>query len=211
MAARPLPTSDARVLAALGADGSVSFQGLRRLLGLHPQVLSRILRRLREAGLVAEAEGGYRLATPPALPAPHGAAPGEPGLAPVPDVPALPTLPIPKAHVLLHMALASPEAATLLASALTGRWFRSLRWIGKARMGQTVVLAWIAEPEGHVVRMVLEAGELRVEVAAEAQQEEAVHEGVRVLLPAIASALAPLRVGPAGPQARLAAPLLLAA
>ncbi|MHB8632682.1 MAG: MarR family transcriptional regulator [Thermoplasmatota archaeon] len=183
--ARPRPVSDQRVLSALAGDGAVSFQGLRRLLGLHPQVLSRILKRLREEGLVADAAGGYRLSLPPEA-----------------DVRPLPAIPVEQSHVILAWSLPGPEALASIERHLTGKWFRTLRWIGKARIGSTVVLAWLLDPSGRVLRLVLDGRSVRLEVAPEAADDPRVHEGVRALLPAMAAALAP--------PARVGASLLMA-
>lgn len=187
-----LALADRRVLSALAGDGALSFQGLRRLLGLHPQALSRILKRLREAGLVEEAEEGYRLAATPTLL-------GD-GM--------LPALPVQQSAVLFSLVLEDPALAQRLRDALAGRWFGKLRWLGQARMGDVRVLAWIIEPEGTVIRLVLDGQHARIEVADEARSEPAAHEGVRTIMPALALALAPVPAR-SGPVAT-ALPLLVA-
>lgn len=156
----------------------MSFQGLRRLLGLHPQTLIRALRRLQALGLVTETEEGYRVVAPPQL---------GPGESP------LPALPVQHSATLFSLLLENPEAGDKLRAALAGRWFGNLRWLGQARMGTTRVLAWLIEPEGTVLRVVLDGRDVRIEVAQEARDEPPVHEGVRTIMPAIAAALEPLR------------------
>jgi len=168
---------DRSVLAALAGDGSLSFQGLRRLLGFHPQILIRILRRLAAAGLVMETPEGYRLVAPPQL------GPGGVLLA----------LPVQQSATLFSLLLADAGLAEKLRLALAGRWFGNLRWLGQARMGETRVLAWLIEPEGTVLRLVIDGRDVRVEVADEARDEPPVHDGVRTLLPAVAMAIAPIK------------------
>jgi DNA-binding Lrp family transcriptional regulator len=178
------------ILDALAGDGTVSFQGLKRLLGLHPQALSRSLARLRLRGLVVGDDTGYRLAHP-ALPDAASSASARA---------LLPPIPMERSATLAALLLEQPEAVRLLESALAGRWFRNLRWLGKARMGETLVLAWLVEPEGVVLRLVVEGRHARLEVAEEARDDAPVHAGVHALLPAVAVALARTeRIGPVGP------------
>ena len=125
--ASPLPLSEREqaVLRTLGGPGAVvAFQGLRRQLGLHPEILSRTLRRLERGGLVERTDSGYRL-TPSA---PLIAEPLEP-----------PGVPVLEAHLPPGV---SPEA---LAQSLLGRWLGPLRW--QAIRDRNTRLQW-ASPEG---------------------------------------------------------------
>jgi DNA-binding Lrp family transcriptional regulator len=201
-ATQGLPPRDARILEALAGDGTVSFQGLKRLLGLHPQTLTRALARLRRAGLIVGDGDGYRLARP-ALPG------GEDGNGSGKAL--LPPLPMERSAAIAAVLLQDAEAARLVASALAGRWFRELRWLGKARAGDTVILAWLVEPQGIVIRLVLEGRHARIEVAEEARDDPPVHAAAHALLPALSQALSRGREQPVGPGASLAVrPLLVA-
>ncbi|MCA1818694.1 MAG: Lrp/AsnC family transcriptional regulator [Halobacteriales archaeon] len=198
MPAKPgLPLRDQRVLAALAGDGQVSFQGLRRLLGLHPQALSRSLKRLRMNGFVVGDATGYRTAQPALAEA------DETGKS------LMPTIPLEQSAVLAAVLLASPDAVRLLESALSGRWLRSLRWLGKARSAGVTILAWLVEPDGLVIRLVLDGRHARVEVAEEARDDPPVHAAVHALLPAVSVALA-RGIEPVGPRAAMRVPLLMA-
>ena len=193
-----LPLRDQRILEALAGDGTVSFQGLKRVLGLHPQMLSRSLARLRRDGLIFGDESGYRLAHP-ALPESSP----EPGKA------LMPTIPLEQSAVLAAVLLENPEAVRQLERVLTSRWFRSLRWLGKARSAGVTILAWLVEPDGVVLRLVLDGRHARIEVAEEARDDPPVHAGVHALLPALSMALA-RGIEPMGPAATLRVrPLLL--
>jgi len=61
-----LPAVDERDRAVLrafsdDAEATLAFQGIRRSLNLHPEKLSRALRRLEEAGAVSRTKDGYKL------------------------------------------------------------------------------------------------------------------------------------------------------
>ena len=192
-----LPLREQRILDALAGDGTVSFQGLKRLLGLHPQALSRSLRRLQGAGLVLGDQAGYRVAHPALPETASGSS-------------LLPHIPVENSATLAAVLLENPEAARLLEQALAGRWFRSLRWLGKARSAGVTILAWLVEPEGVVLRLVLDGRSARIEVAEEARDDPPVHAGVHALLPAVSLAVARRGIEPVGPAAIMRAPMLLA-
>jgi len=196
--AQSLPVREQSILDALAGDGAVSFQGLKRLLGLHPQTLSRSLARLRRDGLVVGDEGGYRLAQPllPETATDAGRA-------------LMPTIPVEQSAVLAAVLLENPDMARQLEQALSGRWFRTLRWLGKAKAAGVTILAWLVEPDGTVLRLVLDGRHARIEVAEEARDDAPVHAGVHSLLPALSLGLA-RGVERVGPQSAMRMQLLLA-
>jgi predicted transcriptional regulator len=107
-----------------------TFDGLKRLLGLHQEKLSRIIDRLEEEGVLEKVPEGYRV-TPKGntiIPRPLNSA----------------QLPIPIVQSLL------PRDVDLesIVSQLKGRWFGKLRWLGYSKNDDGVVLKWIAEEEG---------------------------------------------------------------
>lgn len=137
-AAHPLPAAAAptleererSVLAELARelDAHVSFQGLRRQLGVHQQALARTLRRLQAQGLVANDGRGYQL-TDRGSAALRGALPLAPARAAVPVVQAL--LP---PHV----------GAGDVTAQLARRWFGGLRWYGHSEGPGETSLRWVA-------------------------------------------------------------------
>ncbi|HET6405791.1 MAG TPA: MarR family transcriptional regulator [Candidatus Thermoplasmatota archaeon] len=138
----PSPALEERersVLAELAreVDAWVTFQGLRRQLGVHQQALARTLRRLEQAGLVAHAGKGYQLTDAgfSALRGDRAAAPSRPVL--------------PVVHALLPPHVA-PEA---VARQLSRRWFGGLRWYGQSEGPGETSLHWMAERTRVTVRV----------------------------------------------------------
>lgn len=176
-----LEEREASVLGALVAENEslVSFQGLRRRLGLHQQVLARTLRRLERAGLVAREDAGYRPTDAGFAATPGGA------LRPAPRA----SLPVVQA--LLPPGVAIDEVAQLLAR----RWFAGLRWYGRADAPGESTLSWLTEA-GRAVRVRIHGGALSVEV----ELDEGDAEGFPAIRPLLA-ALADIYGGASGPAA----------
>lgn len=123
-----LPDHDRSVLQLLAGerDAEVTFQGIRRRLGVHQESLVRALRRLQEDELVERTEEGYRVSA-------QGLA-----IAQIQDGNAYPP-PIP----ILRTVLPGREASRLAVEALRGRWFGDLRWYAQSFEGSVVTLSWV--------------------------------------------------------------------
>jgi hypothetical protein len=127
-----LTPRDTGVLQAVLEEGLTvfTFDGLKRLTGLHQEKLSRIIDRLEEEGLLEKVEEGYRITA-------RGnqtmVRPLSSGLQPVPIVQSL----LPR-DVDLHQII----------SGLKGRWFGGLRWLGYTQNDEGTTLKWIAEEDG---------------------------------------------------------------
>lgn len=115
---------DDRVLHMLTERASrIAFNGLRRALGVHPESLTRALRRLEREGVVTRTEGGYALAEPSP---PHGT------------------------ELRPHRVVASVELppgaqAEDILGRLAGRWFGTLRWVGIHEHPGDPWLIWSSE------------------------------------------------------------------
>src|SRR2546425_11744556 len=143
-----LRESDREVLELLRNEPSsaVGFQGLKRRLGLHPETLSRALRRLERDDLVEKTELGYRigerartLLTPTAM---------KPA---IPSVPILQTFLPPEVHL--------PELATYL----RGKWFGDLRWYGLMETRDELTLSWLSEDDAIQLDARLRTGALSID------------------------------------------------
>jgi DNA-binding transcriptional ArsR family regulator len=115
-------TLDGRIVDQLERlRGRISFGGLRRALGAHPESLSRALRRLEREGVVDRTDDGYRLLTA-----------GPPG----------PGDPWASDRVLAELKLPPGFDPTSAVGRLNGRWFGSLRWVGASQRGAEHRLVW---------------------------------------------------------------------
>ncbi|NLE03522.1 MAG: hypothetical protein GX638_01800 [Crenarchaeota archaeon] len=105
-----------------------TFEGLKRRLGLHPEILSRVLNHLETEGIIKKSSEGYTL---------------------IKDL---------SGHIsqnklanvllqvnLLQTYLPSDVAVEQLISDLRGRWFGLLRWLGFSETIEDVTLKWITE------------------------------------------------------------------
>lgn len=147
-AARPLEDRDQSVLAELAreVDAWVTFQGLRRQLGVHQQALSRTLRRLQQQGLVAHDGRGYQLTDAGAATL-RGAA-----------VPRASSSPLPILTALLPPHVQPGDVA----AQLSRRWFGGLRWYGQSEGPGETTLRWMADKTRVVVRV--SPGSVQLEV-----------------------------------------------
>jgi len=124
-----LSERDADVLSLVDEEDltTFTFDGLKRRLSLHPETLSRILNRLEEEGIVKKTREGYRV-TPKLTKLKLGPARRET-----------------QTVSLLQTFLPSNMLIQQLISALKGRWFGVLRWLGMSETSEGVTLKWLTE------------------------------------------------------------------
>jgi DNA-binding Lrp family transcriptional regulator len=117
------------VLSALSEEqkATYSFQGLRRKVGLHQEMLSRTLDRLEEQDLVERTQDGYR------------------------------ANPTKRTSRFVHAGTPSTETRALTAylphevdpnyilTGLKGRWFREFRWLGYSAAPSVLTMSWISD------------------------------------------------------------------
>ena len=125
-----LSARDSGILQAIQEEGLMvfSFDGLKRLVGVHQEMLSRILGRLEEEGLLERVVEGYQLTSkaahflrPMSLVAPR----------------------VPIVQSLLPQDINLQDVIT----GLKGRWFGSLRWLGFTQNDEGTTLKWITDEE----------------------------------------------------------------
>jgi len=155
---------DREVLDFLSQNPSslMGFQGLRRQLGIHPEQLSRALRRLAVDGLVEQTELGYRV-TQRALNLLHPAAMEEDH----------------SGIMVIQASMPGDVDARSLVTELKGTWFGTLRWQGLTESTDSLKLSWIT-PDSHVrIDAQIQGGQLTItaHVAFQEQLDEAIRLG----------------------------------
>jgi hypothetical protein len=155
-------TLDSRIVDTLERlQGRISFGGLRRTLGAHPESLSRALRRLEREGVVDRTSDGYRLLT----------AGGPPGVDPWASD-----------RLLAELKLPPGFNPTVAVDRLAGRWFGSLRWVGASQRAGEHRLVWSRRDGTGDLVLALSTGAIRIfsndngERLDAAEDEEAAYE-----------------------------------
>jgi len=123
-----------------------TFDGLRRITGTHPETLSRSLERLEEDGFVVRSPEGYAV-TDKAKDA-FGPKPMHTGSKRVP---------------ILHTFLPYDASAAKIVSALKGRWFDTMRWVGMAEAEDGLVMKWVTEDGAAIIDAKFSAGQLDID------------------------------------------------
>jgi len=158
----PLTSSrDAAVVRAIEEEGlSVfTFDGLRRITGSHPETLSRSLERLEDDGIVVRSPEGYSV-TDKAREA-FALRPADSGSRHVP---------------VLHTFLPYDASGAAIVSALKGRWFDTIRWVGMAETEEGVVMKWVTEDGSALIDAKVGGGQLDIDarITHEADMPKAV-------------------------------------
>lgn len=118
------------VLSALSEEenATYSFQGLRRKLGLHQEMLSRTLDRLEEQDLVERMNDGYRV----------NSSKGDLRLD-------YSVMAAPVETKVVTACLPSSVDVTYALGVLKGRWFHEFRWLGYSETPSGLSLSWITD------------------------------------------------------------------
>ena len=136
-----------------------TFDGLRRITGAHPETLSRSLGRLEDDGLVVRSPEGYSVTDK-----------AKESFAPRPAYGGARKVPI------LHTFLPYDASAKTIVSALKGRWFDTLRWVGMAEADDSLVMKWVTEDGTATIDARFSAGQLDIDakVAKDADLPKAI-------------------------------------
>ncbi len=148
--------NDLVILKAIGdddAEQNLSFQGIRRKLGLHQETLSRALHRLQRDGYVERLEHAYRIS--------------EKGLNTImhaqPRVGTIVEQNDPYSVVLLRAVLPPDLNVNSLVDSLSFRWFGNLRWLGSTQTPDSLALSWITNESGLKISVRVKDGTLTIE------------------------------------------------
>ena len=156
-----ISSRDAEVVRTIEEEGLeiFTFDGLRRITGAHPETLSRSLERLEDDGFVVRSPEGYSV-TNKARES-FGARPVYGGARRIP---------------ILHTFLPYEASTGTIISALKGRWFDTIRWVGTAETEEGFVMKWVTEDGAATIDARFSAGQLDVDakVAKEADLPKAV-------------------------------------
>jgi DNA-binding MarR family transcriptional regulator len=144
------------VLSALSEDqkATYSFQGLRRKLGLHQEMLSRTLDRLEEENLVEKTHDGYRISAK--VNAPH--------------LDYVEVTPIETQVVTAHLPLKTDVSIVL--NTLKGRWFADFRWLGYSQTSSGAALSWITEDGRIQLRAKILTNTLQINALYQSRKDE---------------------------------------
>jgi hypothetical protein len=152
---------DAEVVRAIGEEGLsiFTFDGLRRIMGAHPETLSRSLERLEDDGFVVRSPDGYNVTDKARV-----------SMAAMTATEGTRRVPI------LHTFLPYETSAGTIVSALKGRWFDSVRWVGMSDAEDGLVLKWVTDDGSALIDAKFSGGQLDVDakIAREADLPKAV-------------------------------------
>jgi len=127
-----ITSRDSSILHAIQEEGLTvfTFDGLKRMLGVHQEKLSRVLDRLEDEGLLEKVSEGYSVTLRGSELIPRHLNSTQP-------------------RILIVQSLL-PQDIDLgqIVSRLKGRWFGSLRWLGYSQNEEGMVLKWITEDDG---------------------------------------------------------------
>jgi hypothetical protein len=136
-----------------------TFDGLRRITGTHPETLSRSLERLEEDGWVVKSPEGYSVTEKA-----KGSFTLKPAFSSARRAP------------ILHTFLPYEASARIIMTALKGRWFDSIRWVGMSEGEEGLVMKWVTDDGSALIGARFSAGQLDIDakIAKESDLPKAV-------------------------------------
>jgi DNA-binding transcriptional ArsR family regulator len=143
-----LSDRDAEVVRTIEEEGLTvfTFDGLRRITGAHPETLSRALDRLEDEGMIVRSPEGYSTT----------------GKAKE-TVQMRPAYSTGKRIPILHTFLPYGSSLRIIVSALKGRWFDRMRWVGTAESEEGVVMKWVTDDGSALIDARFSSGQLDIE------------------------------------------------
>jgi DNA-binding HxlR family transcriptional regulator len=156
MDALELPSAnDFVILRAMGDDDDaqdISFQGIKRKLGLHQETLSRALHRLQRDGYIERLEKAYRIS--------------QKGMSTISQVrPRIRTVEEndPYSVTLLQAILPRDFNVNSLVESLSYKWFGNLRWLGSTQSPNSAVMSWVTNESGLKISVKVKDDALTIE------------------------------------------------
>lgn len=152
---------DAEVVRTIEEEelSAFTFDGLRRITGVHPETLSRSLERLEDGGYVVKSPEGYSVTDK--VKGSFALKPAYGGARRVP---------------ILHTFLPYEASAGTIVTALKGRWFDTIRWVGMADSDDGFVMKWVTDDGSALIDAKFSSGQLDIDakVAKESDLPKAV-------------------------------------
>src|SRR5436309_10666907 len=156
-----LTPRDSNILHAIQEEGLTvfAFDGLKRLLGVHQEMLSRVLDRLEDEGLLEKVSEGYRLTVRGSQQV------ARPLSSTQPRVPIVQSL------------LPHDVDVQRIIAGLKGRWYGSLRWLGYSQTDEGLILKWITEEDN--IQIDAKFNENYLSIDAKVGEEKDVSQAVK--------------------------------
>jgi len=148
--------NDLIILKAIGEDEDareLSFQGIKRKLGLHQETLSRALHRLQRDGFVERLDHAYRISAKGI----STIGDAKPGLSPKTE------MGDPYSVSLLRATLPLDVNVSELVNSLSYKWFGNLRWLGSTQAPDSATLSWMTNDSGLKISVRIKEDVLTIE------------------------------------------------
>ena len=185
-----ISSRDIDVVKAIEEEGLsiFTFDGLRRITGTHPETLSRSLGRLEDDGYIVKSQ--ERNSVTDKARESFGHRPATNGTKRLP---------------ILNTYHPYEASAGKIMSALRGRWFDTIRWVGMAESDEGLVMKWVTEDGSATIDAKFSAGQLDIDakIAKDSDLPKAVRAAHQLMgrisrlygSPRPGARLAPLRIG----------------
>jgi len=148
--------NDLLILRAIGGDSdaqNVSFQGIKRKLGLHQETLSRALHRLQRDGFIERLQQGYRISNK-----------GRATIISQNTVFVEPSY-YDERYPISVLSAMLPEDVNVqdVVSSLSYKWFGNLRWLGFGESRDSTTMSWITSDSDLRVTVKIKDDSLTIE------------------------------------------------
>jgi hypothetical protein len=130
-----------------------TFDGIRRRTGMHQEILSRTLERLRQQSLLVRTSRGYSVSHESGVTEIESLNHDRSGQDSVP-----------LAQILL------PSDIHNVIDALQRKWFSNLRWLGYSIMGERVILKWLTEDNQIQIEATFSDGSVQIQARSRTSQ-----------------------------------------
>ena len=132
-----------------------TFDGIRRKTGMHQEMLSRTLERLREQSLLVRTSRGYTVSNEFGVTQIEPLNHDGPGRDPIP---------------LAQILLPSDIDINNIIDALQCKWFSNLHWLGHSIIGERIILKWLTEDNQVQIEATFSDGSVQIQARNESSE-----------------------------------------